>query len=123
GEVTAAGDSPPQVADQFEATIVWLHDEPMLQGRAYLMKAGTRTVSATISPLKHKINVNTLEHTAAERLELNDIGVCELELDRSIPFEAYREDRGLGGYFVMEGVSSITVGAWVGPVPVCRGWV
>src|SRR4029077_16830984 len=80
GDVIAAGDAPPQVADQFEATIVWLHDDPMLQGRAYLMKAGTRTVSATIAPLKHKINVDTLEHTAAERLELNDIGVCELEL-------------------------------------------
>src|SRR5690606_37061311 len=75
GDVLAAGDAPPEVADQFEATVIWMHDEPLLQGRSYLMKIGTRTVSATIAPLKYKINVNTLEHTAAERLELNDIGV------------------------------------------------
>jgi len=111
GDVIAAGDSPPQVADQFEATIVWLHDEPMLQGRAYLMKAGTRTVAATISPLKHKINVNTLEHTAAERLELNDIGVCELELDRAIPFEPYDENRALGGFILIDRLHNGTVGA------------
>jgi bifunctional enzyme CysN/CysC len=86
GDVLAAADAPPQVASQFEATVVWLHDEPMLQGRAYLMKSGTRTVSATIAPLKHRIDVNTLEHAPAERLELNDIGVCELELDRPIAF-------------------------------------
>src|SRR5204862_65459 len=108
GDAIAAGDSPPQVADQFEATIVWLHDEPMLQGRAYLMKAGTRTVSATISPLKHRINVDTLEHTAAERLELNDIGVCELELDRAIPFEAYCENRALGGFILIDRGSVIS---------------
>ena len=111
GDVIAAGDSPPQVADQFEATIVWLHDEPMLQGRAYLMKAGTRTVAATISPLKHRINVNTLEHTAAERLELNDIGVCELELDRAIPFEPYDENRALGGFILIDRLHNGTVGA------------
>jgi len=106
-----AGDSPPQVASQFEATIVWLHDEPMLQGRAYLMKAGTRTVSATIAPLKHRINVNTLEHAAAERLELNDIGVCELELDRPIPFEPYEESRALGGFILIDRLTNNTVGA------------
>ncbi len=111
GDVIAAGDSPPQVANQFEATIVWLHDAPMLQGRDYLMKAGTRTVSATISPLKHKINVNTLEHTAAERLELNDIGVCELELDRAIPFEPYCENRALGGFILIDRLTNSTVGA------------
>jgi len=111
GDVIAAGDSPPQVADQFEATIVWLHDEPMLQGRAYLMKAGARTVSATITPLKHKINVNTLEHLPAERLELNDIGVCELELDQPIPFEPYAENRTLGGFILIDRLSNATVGA------------
>ena len=111
GDVIAAHDSPPQVADQFEATVVWLHDEPMLQGRAYLMKAGTRTVAATIAPLKHKINVNTLEHMAAERLELNDIGVCELELDRAIPFEPYGENRALGGFILIDRLTNSTVGA------------
>ncbi len=111
GDVIAAADSAPQVADQFEATLVWMHEEPMLQGRAYLMKSGTRTVSATISPLKHRINVNTLEHVAAERLELNDIGVCELELDRPIVFEPYRESRDLGGFILIDRLSNNTVGA------------
>ncbi len=111
GDVLAAGDAPPQVASQFEATVVWMHDEPMLQGRTYLMKAGTRTVSATVTPLKHKINVNTLEHEPAERLELNDIGVCELELDRAIAFEPYAENRALGGFILIDRLSNNTVGA------------
>ena len=111
GDVIAAADAAPQVADQFEATIIWLHDEPMLQGRAYLMKAGARTVSATVSPLKHRINVNTLEHAAAERLELNDIGVCEIELDQPIAFEPYAENRALGGFILIDRITNATVGA------------
>jgi bifunctional enzyme CysN/CysC len=111
GDVIAVGDAPPEVASQFEATIVWLHEEPLLQGRAYLMKAGTRTVSATVMPIKHRINVNTLEHTAAERLELNDIGVCELELDQPIAFEPYTESRALGGFILIDRVTNGTVGA------------
>jgi bifunctional enzyme CysN/CysC len=111
GDVIAASASPPQLADQFEATLVWLHDEPMLQGRTYLMKAATRTLAATITPLKHKINVNTLEHLPAERLELNDIGVCELELDRPIPFEPYAESRALGGFILIDRLTNNTVGA------------
>jgi bifunctional enzyme CysN/CysC len=111
GDVIAARAMPPQVAAQFEATIVWLHEEPMLQGRTYLMKAGTRTVLATVTPLKHKINVNTLEKLPAERLELNDIGVCELELDRPIPFEPYTENRALGGFILIDRLTNNTVGA------------
>ncbi|MFZ0008170.1 MAG: sulfate adenylyltransferase subunit CysN [Steroidobacteraceae bacterium] len=111
GDVLVAGDAPPQVASQFEATVVWLHEEPLLQGRAYLMKAGTRTVSATVMPIKHRINVNTLEHTAAERLELNDIGVCELELDQPIAFEPYTENRVLGAFILIDRMTNGTVGA------------
>jgi len=111
GDVLAAGEAPPEVASQFEATIVWMHEEPMLQGRAYLMKSAARTVSATVTPLKHKINVNTLEQMAAERLELNDIGVCELELDRAIPFDPYIENRTLGGFILVDRLSNNTVGA------------
>jgi bifunctional enzyme CysN/CysC len=111
GDLIAAADSAPQVADQFEATIVWLHDEPMLQGRSYLLKSATRTVSATVMPLKHKVNVNTLEHVAAERLELNDIGVCEIELDRPIAFEPYEQNRALGGFILIDRLTNGTVGA------------
>jgi bifunctional enzyme CysN/CysC len=111
GDVIASADAAPQVADQFEATIVWLHDEPMLQGRSYLMKAGARTVSATVMPLKHRINVNTLEHAAAERLELNDIGVCEIELDQAVAFEPYAQNRTLGGFILIDRLTNGTVGA------------
>jgi bifunctional enzyme CysN/CysC len=111
GDIIAAAAGAPQVASQFEATIVWMHEEPMLQGRAYLMKCGTRTVTATITPLKHKINVNTLDELPGERLELNDIGVCELELDRPIPFEPYVDNRALGGFILIDRLSNSTVGA------------
>jgi bifunctional enzyme CysN/CysC len=111
GDVIAASAASPQVAAQFEATLVWMHDEPMLQGRTYLMKCGACTVAATLTPLKHKINVNTLEKLPAERLELNDIGVCELELDRPIPFEPYAENRALGGFILIDRLSNDTVGA------------
>jgi bifunctional enzyme CysN/CysC len=111
GDVLAAADAPVEVADQFEATIVWMHDAPMLPGRAYLLKLATRTVSATIAPLKYRLNVNTLEHVPAERLELNDIGVVELELDRPVPFEPYAENRTLGGFILVDRLSNNTVGA------------
>ncbi len=74
GDVLAAADAPPAVANQFEATIVWMHDEPLLQGRSYLLKIGTKTVTATVAPIKYRVNVNTLEHLAAKKLDLNDIG-------------------------------------------------
>ena len=76
GDVLAAAAEPPPVANQFEATIVWMHDEPLLQGRSYLLKLGTKTVMATVAPIKYRVNVNTLEHLAAKKLDLNDIGIC-----------------------------------------------
>src|SRR6185312_13560986 len=78
GDVLAAAGQPPEVANQFEATIMWMHDEPLLQGRAYLLKVGTKMVTATVAPIKYRVNVNTLEHLAAKKLDLNDIGVCGL---------------------------------------------
>ena len=111
GDVLAARDAPPAVADQFEATIVWMDAHPLLQGRTYLMKLGATTVSATVSPIKHKVNVNTLEHVAAKKLELNDIGVCGLELSRPVVFEAYRDSRELGGFILVDPLTNATVGA------------
>jgi bifunctional enzyme CysN/CysC len=111
GDLVTAGNSPTEVADQFEATVVWMHDAPMLQGRSYLLKIGARTVTATITPLKYKVNVNTLEHVAAQTLELNDIGVCELSLDRPIPFEPYAASRDLGGFILIDRLTNNTVGA------------
>jgi bifunctional enzyme CysN/CysC len=111
GDVLAAADAPPQVADQFEATVIWMHDDAMLPGRTYLMKIGARTVNATVAPLKYRVNVNTMERQPAERLELNDIGVCELELDRRIAFEPYAESRDLGGFILIDRLTNNTVGA------------
>ncbi len=111
GDVLAAADSPPAVANHFEATLIWMHDEPLLQGRAYLLKIGTRTVTATVAPIKYRINVNTLEHLAAKKLELNDIGVCGLELSSAVPFEAYKDSRVLGGFILIDRLTHNTVGA------------
>ncbi|HEX2340068.1 MAG TPA: sulfate adenylyltransferase subunit CysN [Vicinamibacterales bacterium] len=111
GAVLAASDAPPGVADQFEATIVWMHDRPMLQGRSYLMKLGTQVVTATVAPLKYKINVNTLEHVAARALALNEIGVCALEVSQPIVFEPYSANRDLGGFILIDRISNTTVGA------------
>ena len=111
GDVLAAVDAPPGVADQFEATIVWMHERRMLQGRSYLLKLGTQTVTATVAPLKYKVNVNTLEHVAAKTLELNDIGVCNLELSQPVVFEPYQDNRDLGGFVLVDRLTNATVGA------------
>jgi bifunctional enzyme CysN/CysC len=111
GDVLAAAAAPPAVADQFEATIVWMHERPMLQGRSYVMKIGTQTVSATVAPVKYRVHVDTLEHLAAKKLELNDIGVCALELSRPVVFEPYTENRDLGGFILIDRISNATVGA------------
>jgi len=111
GDVIAAADSPPEVASQFEATIVWMDDRPMLRGRTYLMKIGTRTANATIAPLKYRVDVNTLQHLPAEKLDLNEIGVVELELDRPIAFDPYRENRDTGGFILIDRLTNQTVGA------------
>jgi bifunctional enzyme CysN/CysC len=111
GDLISAAEAPAQVAAQFDATVVWMSEQPMLRGRSYLMKIGAKTVTATIAPLKYKINVNTLEHLAAEKLELNDIGVCELELDQPICFDPYTENRDTGGFILIDRITNDTVGA------------
>ena len=111
GDVIAEAKSPPAVADQFEATLVWFDDEHMLPGRPYLMKLGTRTVSAQVTEPKYKVNVNTLEHLAAKRLELNEIGVVNLSTDAAIAFDPYVENKDLGGFILIDRISNRTVGA------------
>src|SRR5690606_21903063 len=97
GDVLAAAESPPAVADQFQSTIVWMHEEPMLPGRPYLLKMGTRTVTGSITAPKYKVNVNTLEHLAAKQLELNEIGVCNITLDRPVALDPSVHHRALDG--------------------------
>ncbi len=111
GDIISAAQTPAEVADQFEITLIWMHDEPMLPGRPYLMKIGTRTVTATVSEIKHQVNVNTLEHIAAKKLDLNAIGVCTISLDRQIAFDAYTDNRDTGGFIMIDRLSNNTVGA------------
>jgi bifunctional enzyme CysN/CysC len=111
GDVIATADAPPQVADQFEATVVWMDEDALSPGRSYLLKIGARTVTAQVTALKHKVNVNTLEKLAARRLELNDIAVCNISLDRSIAFEPYETNRNLGGFILIDRITNRTVGA------------
>jgi len=111
GDVIAAADAPPQAADQFEATIVWMADEEMLPGRPYWLKLGTRMVSASIQQPKYEINVNTLEHLAAKTLELNAIGIANLSTDRPLVFEPYADNRDLGGFILIDKLTNATVAA------------
>jgi bifunctional enzyme CysN/CysC len=111
GDVISSADAPAEVADQFECTLVWMAEEPMLPGRQYLLKLGARTVNATITEPKHKVNVNTLEKLAAKKLELNEIGVCNLSLDRAVAFDPYAKNHDTGGFILIDRINNHTVGA------------
>ena len=111
GDMLAAADDPPGVADQFEATVVWMADDPMYRGRNYLMRIGSQLATATVAPLKYKLNVNSLERVAATKLELNEIGVVDLELDRPVAFDPYDENRETGSFILVDRISNETVGA------------
>ena len=111
GDVIAAAGDPPQVADQFAAHLLWMDDAALLPGRPYWLKIGARTVAATVSEIKHRIDVNTQEHLAAKRLELNEVAYVNLSLDESIAFAPYAENRALGGFILIDRHSNNTVAA------------
>jgi bifunctional enzyme CysN/CysC len=111
GDVIAAADAPPEAADQFEATLVWMADEAMIAGRAYWLKLATQSVSATVQAPKYEINVNTLDRLAAKTLDLNGIGVVEASTDKPITFEAYADNKPLGGFILIDKLTNATVAA------------
>jgi bifunctional enzyme CysN/CysC len=111
GDLICGADSPASVADQFEATVVWMSEDEMLPGRPYLLKIGAKTVGATVAPPKYKINVNTLEHLAAKTLHLNEIGTCNLNLDQAIAFDPYQSNRDTGGFILIDRFTNETIGA------------
>jgi adenylylsulfate kinase (apsK) len=116
GDLICPADDPAEVADQFEAHVVWMHEDAMLPGRPYLMKIGTRTVGVSIGHPKYRVDVNNLDHLAATTLELNEIGVCNLSLDRPIPFDPYPTTeragiRDTGGFVIIDKLTQNTVGA------------
>ena len=111
GDVLSVADTPPEVADQFEATMVWMDDEAMTPGRAYWLKLGAQTVSASVNAPKYQINVNTMEQLAAKTFELNAIGVATLRTDKPIVFEAYEDNHTLGGFILIDKITNATVAA------------
>ncbi len=111
GDVIVAADAPPQVADRFRATIVWMDAEALLPGRGYWLKTGTSTVSATVQPPHHAVDVNTLAELSVKTLQLNDIGVADVFTDRGIAFEPYADDRDLGGFILIDKITNATVAA------------
>ncbi len=110
GDVICAAQAPVEASDQFEVQILWMGDEPMLPGRAYLIKSATKTLPGTLDKLKFKTNVNTLEKQAAETLTLNEIGVCNLELNGPLAFEPYAQNKTLGSFIIIDRFSNTTVG-------------
>ncbi|MEO7431462.1 MAG: sulfate adenylyltransferase subunit CysN [Dokdonella sp.] len=111
GDVICAANDPAGLADQFEATIVWMAEAAMLPGRPYLVKIGATTLGAALGPPKYVIDVNSLDHLAGKTLELNEIGVCNVTLDRAVAFDAYADNRDMGSFIVIDRYSNQTVGA------------
>ncbi|ODV10165.1 MAG: adenylyl-sulfate kinase [Rhodanobacter sp. SCN 68-63] len=111
GDVIAAAHNPPQVADQFAAHLLWMDESALLPGRGYWLKLGARTVGAQVTEIKHKVDVNTQEELAAKRLELNEVGYCNLGLDQPIAFESYANCRELGAFILIDRQTNATVGA------------
>ena len=111
GQIITAAAAPLEVADQFETTLIWMDEKPLIPGRSYYLKMGAQTVSATVAEPKYQINVNTMDHAAAKTLELNAIGVANVTTDRSIPFAPYAENRTLGGFILIDKITNATVGA------------
>ncbi|WP_262689751.1 sulfate adenylyltransferase subunit CysN [Kordiimonas aestuarii] len=110
GDIIAGKDHPPEVADQFEAKIIWMSGEPMLPGRPYIFKTANKLVPGQVTDLKHKVNVNTMEHTAAKHLDLNEIGVCNISLDRRVAFDPYDTSRDTGAFIIIDRLTNTTVG-------------
>ena len=110
GDVIATSETPPEISDQFDTTIIWLSEEPMLPGRSYIMKTSSRLVSATVNAPKHKTDVNTLQKLPAKTLQLNEIGNCTLAVDRPIAFDSYAENRQTGSFILIDRMTNNTVG-------------
>ena len=111
GDVIASAEDPPEGADQFEASLVWMSEADLIPGRAYWLKLATQTVSASISQPKYEIDMGSLEHLAARTLSLNGIGVAEVTTDRPITFEPYADSRALGGFILVDKMTNATVAA------------
>jgi bifunctional enzyme CysN/CysC len=113
GDVLTGVDDPIEVSDQFEVTLVWMNETAMLPGRNYLLKLGTKTVVTSVTALKHKVNVNTLEQVASKQLAMNEIGLCNLSLSQPIAFDPYEKNRETGGFILIDRFTNETVAAGI----------
>ena len=111
GDVLSAAAQPAEIADQFEVTLFWMSRSDLIVGRSYWLRLGPTLVSAQVTNIKHRLDVNTLDKLAAKTLEMNAIGVCNLSVDRDIAFAAYAENRELGGFILIDRLTNATVGA------------
>ncbi|GAB6083089.1 sulfate adenylyltransferase subunit CysN [Desulfuromonas carbonis] len=121
GDTLAAASDRPYQEDGFEAKLVWLHEEPLVPGRSYLLKAGAATTPARVRQLRFKVNVNSLQQEAGEALALNEVGICNITLDRLIAFDSYRENRGTGNFILIDRQTNATVGAGMIHQPLLAG--
>lgn len=110
GDVITISEDPCSEADQFQARILWMNENPMMPGRQYLLKSNSQSAMLTLGRLKHRIDVNTLDHLPAKTLELNEIGVCNISLDKRIAFDSYEKNQTMGGFIVIDRLSNNTVG-------------
>jgi bifunctional enzyme CysN/CysC len=120
GDMLAEPARPPHKSDQFAADLLWMHDTPLLPGRSYLLRLATATVNATVTELKHRIEVNGGGHEAAKQLALNEIGFANLALDQPLPFDSYDENRSTGGFILIDRLTNATVGAGLIRFPLRR---
>ena len=111
GDVLCHADDPCQVSDQFQTHLVWMSDSPLLPERQYVIKIGTQTTNATVTELKYTVNVNTMEHTAAKTVQLNDVAVCNIALDHPVPYDAYKDNWDTGAFILRDRFTNETVGA------------
>ncbi|MBB3937549.1 sulfate adenylyltransferase subunit CysN [Aureimonas phyllosphaerae] len=111
GDVIAAAVARPQVSDQFAAHLIWMHADPLIAGRPYLVKIGTRTLTASVTDIKHKVDVNTLQKLAARTLELNEVGFVNLSTHEPIAFDPFSSIKETGAFIVIDRMTNLTVGA------------
>ncbi|MEZ5775109.1 MAG: sulfate adenylyltransferase subunit CysN [Hyphomicrobiaceae bacterium] len=120
GDVIAGMESRPDVADQAAANLIWMSEEHLFPGRPYLIKCGTQWATATVTALKHKINVDNLDHIAGKELALNEVGVVNLSFSKPMVFDPYEQNRDMGGFILVDRISYNTVGAGMLQFPLRR---
>ncbi|NOY40410.1 MAG: sulfate adenylyltransferase subunit CysN [Planctomycetes bacterium] len=111
GDMLVRPKNVPQIADSFDATIVWMAEEPMVPGKQYAIKQTTKTVTGSISTLRYRIDVNTLHREDAPTLALNEIGRCQMQLNQPVAFDGYRNNHGTGAFIIIDRITNATVAA------------